>query len=203
MPKGFTEREKELIREALLEKGREIFERYGLKKTNIEDLTQAVGISKGAFYLFYESKEALFMDILEGFERDFRGKIFDAVYESNLSSREKLTRVLREALMMWDSYPLLRSFSREEYDFLQRKLPQERVEEHLRMDNSFVENFISKWNQNGQLIPHDPVVVAGLMKALFFVSLHKEDFGSDAYPGTMELLIQIVVNYLIPGETDS
>jgi AcrR family transcriptional regulator len=65
MPKGFTERGKALIHASFLEQGRELFATYGLRKTAIEDLTKAVGISKGAFYLFFESKEQLFFELLE------------------------------------------------------------------------------------------------------------------------------------------
>ncbi len=65
MPKGFTEYEKELIRKRLLEQGQRLFSAYGLKKTNIEEIAKAAGISKGAFYNFYESKEALFMEVIE------------------------------------------------------------------------------------------------------------------------------------------
>ena len=67
MPKAFTEQEKELIRKRLLEQGYKQFSAYGLRKTNIEEVASACGISKGAFYLFYPSKEALFMDVVERF----------------------------------------------------------------------------------------------------------------------------------------
>ena len=37
------------------------------------------GISKGAFYLFYESKEALFMEVVEMVEKRFRQEMLAAV----------------------------------------------------------------------------------------------------------------------------
>lgn len=49
MPRHFTEEEKELIRGRLLDVGLEMFERYGLDKTNIEGLTREAGISKASF----------------------------------------------------------------------------------------------------------------------------------------------------------
>ena len=52
MARGFTEREKEIIRNDLINTGRELFGTYGLKKTSIEDLTKAVGIAQGSFYTF-------------------------------------------------------------------------------------------------------------------------------------------------------
>ncbi|CAA9254321.1 MAG: hypothetical protein AVDCRST_MAG93-1895, partial [uncultured Chloroflexia bacterium] len=39
MPRGFSEREKERIRSGLIDQGREFLTTYGIKKTNIEDLT--------------------------------------------------------------------------------------------------------------------------------------------------------------------
>ncbi|MBN2550474.1 MAG: helix-turn-helix transcriptional regulator, partial [Anaerolineales bacterium] len=60
MPKGFSDQEKEIIRARLLEQGQRLFSAHGLKKTNIDELAAAAGISKGAFYLFFASKEACF-----------------------------------------------------------------------------------------------------------------------------------------------
>ena len=55
MPKGFTGREKELIRARLIKEGYKQFSAHGLKKTSIEELAEAAKISKGAFFLFFES----------------------------------------------------------------------------------------------------------------------------------------------------
>ena len=79
MPKGFTEHEKELIGKRLLEQGYRQFSAYGLKKTNIEEIAEAAGISKGAFYNFYESKEALFMDVIELAEIRFRQEMLAVI----------------------------------------------------------------------------------------------------------------------------
>jgi AcrR family transcriptional regulator len=57
MPRGFSDREKELIHDSLLMKGRELFINYGLKKTSIADLCREAGIALGSFYIFYSSKE--------------------------------------------------------------------------------------------------------------------------------------------------
>lgn len=64
MPKGFSEQEKERIKESLLDVCRRSWSRFGYKKTSVDELCAQTGISKGAFYLFFESKEALFCDVL-------------------------------------------------------------------------------------------------------------------------------------------
>ena len=52
MPKAFGAHEKELINARLLEHGYELFSQYGLKKTSIEELAVASGISKAALLYF-------------------------------------------------------------------------------------------------------------------------------------------------------
>jgi AcrR family transcriptional regulator len=74
MPKPFSEQEKQMIQQRLLEKGHEFFCKHGLKKVNVEELAKAANISKGAFYQFFESKEALFMDIVEETEKRYRSQ---------------------------------------------------------------------------------------------------------------------------------
>src|SRR5512138_1495129 len=123
------------------EKGKTLFEKQGLKKTSVDELTEAVGISKGAFYLFYESKEELFLEILEELEIDFRAKIFDFSINPKEGARALLARLLKSALLTWDRYPLLKSFGMSDYEFLARKLPAERIQAHANRDNEFVNDF--------------------------------------------------------------
>lgn len=64
MARSFTEREKENIKRSLQDACKQSWTQYGYKKTSVDDLCKQVGISKGAFYLFFESKESLFCEVL-------------------------------------------------------------------------------------------------------------------------------------------
>ena len=64
MARSFTEREKENIKRRLRKACKQSWTQYGYKKTSVDDLCKQAGISKGAFYLFFESKEALFCEVL-------------------------------------------------------------------------------------------------------------------------------------------
>lgn len=64
MARGFTEQEKLNIRTKLLAECEKSWAKHGYKKTSLDELCAKVGISKGAFYLFFESKEALFSETL-------------------------------------------------------------------------------------------------------------------------------------------
>ena len=51
---------------ALLKETRHCAVTLGMKKTSVDQLTKAVGIAKGSFYKFYESKEMLFFAVFGG-----------------------------------------------------------------------------------------------------------------------------------------
>ena len=64
MPIAFSDEEKMQIRERLLAAAEEIAATSAYKDIKVEALTTIAGISKGAFYKFYESKEQLFFEML-------------------------------------------------------------------------------------------------------------------------------------------
>lgn len=65
MPKGFTYEEKEIITEKLMKECKLNWQKFGYKKTSIDTLCQDIGISKGSFYSFFDSKEALFYQVFK------------------------------------------------------------------------------------------------------------------------------------------
>lgn len=197
MPRAFTERERATIRQQLMEVGREHLQTYGIRKTNVEDLTRAVGISKGAFYTFFPSKEELFLEVLEQAEVEMREKILAYTLQMDKSARENFRQLLRDAFAVWEENSFLHNFDQEDMALLLRRIPQERVMEHIERDDSFVDQVVETWQSQGVRFTKNPHAISGLMKALFFVSLHRDDFGQDIYPETMDLLFELVTDYLV------
>ena len=197
MPRGFSEREKERIRSGLIDQGREFLTTYGIKKTNIEDLTGAVGISKGAFYLFYASKEELFFEILGQWEDEYHADLLGAAVQTGVASRQQVKDFLRMALSVWRTHPLFTRFDPEEYEHLLRKLPEDKVEAALRKDEVFVGKLLGKWRDYGVAIDCDPGIFLGLMRALFFISLHEQDLVRDTYPEVIELFIDSIAQRIV------
>lgn len=58
-------------RAALVAAARREFVRVGIQRARIEDITHACGLSKGAFYLHFESKEALFRELVLALQERF------------------------------------------------------------------------------------------------------------------------------------
>lgn len=65
MPTAFTDEEMERIRKELIHTGIRLSKELGLQKMSVEKLTEAVGIAKGSFYLFFGSKEDFILTIVD------------------------------------------------------------------------------------------------------------------------------------------
>jgi len=199
MPKAFSDHEKETIRQQLREAGQRLFAVHGLKKTSVDDLTQATGISKGAFYLFYDSKEELLMEILEQIEVTMQTAILEFALQPEHNARANVRTLLTNLLVLWDEYPLLKQFGQEEYRLLVRKLPPARVQRHVDQDERFVRHFAEKFHREGIPMRIAPYLVANLFKSLFFVSLHRDELGNAAYAETMSVLVDLIAGYMTAG----
>ena len=201
MPRGFSEQEKERIREGLLEQGRTFLSTYGIRRTNVEDLTRSVGISKGAFYLFYGSKEELFYEVLSRWEDEYHAELLGAAVRPGVAPREQVEEFLRVAFSVWKVHPLFTRFDPAEYEHLLRRLPEDKVEANLRKDEVFVGRLLDLWCENSVELDCDPDLFFGLMPALFFVSLHEEEVGRDAYPAVIEFFVSSIAGQVVRERT--
>jgi AcrR family transcriptional regulator len=73
--------------------GKKHFQRYGLRKTNVEELARAAGIAKGTFYHFFASKEDLCMEIFDR-EETIIAKEVEAILSQHLDAAEVFRAVL-------------------------------------------------------------------------------------------------------------
>lgn len=62
MSRSFAEHEKKMIQEKLIQSCEACWNRFGYRKTSVSQICEMAGISTGAFYLFYSSKELLFVE---------------------------------------------------------------------------------------------------------------------------------------------
>src|SRR4051812_9103962 len=196
MPRGFTELEKNTIQERLLKAGRERFARYGLRKTNVEELTRAAGISKGAFYLFYDSKEALYFHVMAHVVAEIQANMLEAVRGSGELSAESFKQFLHTALAILQTHPFFAHASGEDYQSLLGKIPQEQIQEGIRADEAYVALLIEAWREKGLEIDYPPRIVSALLRSLVFISLHRDDYEPSVYEETMDLLVDMVAERL-------
>ncbi len=196
MPRAFSEQERTAIRGQLREAGQRLFETQGLRKTSVDEIVRAAGISKGAFYLFYDSKESLCLDVLERIEVELRDRVLEQALTKKGDARRRVATVLRGFLSSWKAYPLLRHFDQADYAYLVRKLPPEQVQAHAARDDAFIEMFTSKLKREGLTVKAPPRVVVNLLRSLFWVSLHHEELGEPDFEETMGILTDLIAGQI-------
>ena len=77
-------------RKAIREQAFALFGRYGYEGVSIGDIARAAGLSKGALYWHYDSKQALYLDCQQQLYALFNGYIFDPMR----TERDGVTRIL-------------------------------------------------------------------------------------------------------------
>ena len=95
-----------------------------------------------------------------------------------------------------DSFPILKNFDREEYDYLVRKIPAERVQQHLQSDDAFMAEFVQRIERDGTTVSASPVLIGNLTKGLFFLNLHRDDLEDIDYQEMMDVIIHLVAGYI-------
>ncbi|KPD10050.1 TetR family transcriptional regulator [Aneurinibacillus migulanus] len=195
MPK-FTEQEKENIRRAILIKGKELFIKYGLAKTSIDNIVLACGIGKGTFYKFFSSKEELYYEILKN-EEEVRETVLNELFRENLSAKELLVSFFHTSFQLVEENPFLqRVFQDGEHERLVRKLPKHIVEEFSKDYTERGIQAVTILMERGILSKEDPEVIVGIMQAIMRIRLYKEKIGNDLFPKVMDKIIEYVAEGL-------
>jgi AcrR family transcriptional regulator len=198
MARAFSEYERENIRRKLIAEGRKKFAAFGLKKTGIDDLVQAAGISKGSFYAFFGSKEELYLEVIEAEESSFRETVMARVAECGPANPLK-TFILEGLKIMGTNSLIQQVLRRDGLEQVLRAVPPAQLARHLRADEDWMREVVVEWQKQGLIADVDPGAVVGAIVFLITSTLHKDVLGGDSYPEAMNLLVDLVVSGLTPG----
>jgi TetR/AcrR family transcriptional regulator, transcriptional repressor for nem operon len=91
MEKGQREIQSQQTRARIIAEATGLFVRKGYGSTSIADLSEAVGVTKGALYHHFENKEAIFYAVIDDIRRTWR----DVVAREVVGSRDALERLER------------------------------------------------------------------------------------------------------------
>ncbi|PKL67242.1 MAG: hypothetical protein CVV28_07540 [Methanobacteriales archaeon HGW-Methanobacteriales-1] len=202
MPRPWSEKEKEVIKKSLLKEGRNLFEKYGLQKTTLDEIVSASNISKGSFYLFYKSKEELYFDVLEEVEHEFKEKMFENMFRPGRNRRECFKAFLNKMVELLTTMPLYKEITSSNYELLLRKLPEKTLNEHLQRDQEDISKYFNYWMEQGWMKRVDMESLNGLLLSMIHFIIHRDDFQGENFEASMELWIEVLSSYLIIEENE-
>ena len=123
MPKIYTELEKNNINNSLISYAEHALKTRGVKATSIDDIVNEVGIAKGSFYLFYNSKEELFFSAVVNFrkEMDLRlNELLLSLDENHIV--RSVTEIFTDLMFELYDRGIYRFYDKAEYSLITRKI---------------------------------------------------------------------------------
>ena len=193
MATAFTTEEKEAIRKKLHEVARECLQRYGVKKTTVDQMAAMVDISKGSFYNFYSSKEMLFFKVLEEYQIDVMNRLTEQLGMETKIDTNRLVQLLYDFYQDFRYSFMYTIFKNHEMELLVRKLPKEAITNHHLIDDRMVKKIVSRINIKENVSVE---IVSALFRTIAMTILHIEEIGEKQFDTTLKLVIQGVVEQI-------
>ncbi|ABN45151.1 Transcriptional regulator, TetR/AcrR family, putative [Streptococcus sanguinis SK36] len=193
MATAFTSEEKEVIRKKLHKVAKECLQRYGVKKTTVDQMAALADISKGSFYNFYSSKEMLFFAVLEEYQIDVMNRLTEQLGMEVKIDTNRLVQLLYDFYQDFRYSFMYTIFKNHEMELLLRKLPKEAITNHHLIDDRMVKKIVSRINIRENVSVE---IVSALFRTIAMTILHIEEIGEKQFDTTLKLVIQGVVEQI-------
>ena len=193
MATAFTAEEKEVIRKKLHKVAKECLQRYGVKKTTVDQMAPMVDISKGSFYNFYSSKEMLFFTVLEEYQIDVMNRLTEQLGMETKIDTNRLVQLLYDFYQDFRYSFMYTIFKNHEMELLIRKLPKEAITNHHLIDDRMVKEIVSRINIRENVSVE---IVSALFRTIAMTILHIEEIGEEQFDIALKFVIQGIVEQI-------
>ena len=193
MATAFTTEEKEIIRKKLHKVAKECLQRYGVKKTTVDQMAAMVDISKGSFYNFYSSKEMLFFAVLEEYQIDVMDRLTEQLDMEAKIDTNRLVQLLYDFYQDFRYSFVYTIFKNYEMELLVRKLPKEVITNHHLIDDRMVKEIVSRINIRENVSVE---IVSALFRTIAMTILHIEEIGEEQFDIALKFVIQGIVEQI-------
>ncbi len=185
MATAFTPEECARITERLKDAALACLPTVGMRHTTVDELAREAGISKGAFYRFFESKEHLFLRMLERMQDEMYGgaeRILEMHTELPLPQRARLA--ICEVFRVAQKHAAI-SFIRDDVPLIIRRLPQEEVRRHYVSDEERLKRMLAREHVR---LKTDPETACTMVRVLLMSLTFKQEIGQ-AFDDAVRLMI--------------
>ncbi len=192
MPKHFSPAEKEEIRNNLILASKKLFTQYGFSKTTITDITQEAKIGKGTFYLFFDTKGDIFVEVYteEWIE------VSNLMKDKFLHKQGKLSDLIADYIYDNQKHlfnqPLLSIvYNREALNAITDKGAHTKLAQFAKLSNEKLKTIVNSWIEANHLnMSLAPEIIVGMMSCLSFLNFHREAIIGVDYDEIVKHLIE-------------
>ncbi len=181
-----------------------LFSEKGFKEANMPDIARAAGLATGTVYLYYPSKESLFMDIYIDENVDLKKKIYSEV-DMNGDPAVVVQEIFRKNIAGMNENPILREwFNKDVFSKIEKKFKEDEGLEKLDFLYEGYFDMVKRWQEEGKIrsdIEHD--MVMALFTAVILIDTHKEEIGVEYFPQLQGYLMDFLMEGLKPPSVSS
>lgn len=202
MAVAFTEAERARITACLIDTAERLFGAQGLKKTSLEELVAPAGIAKGSFYAFFDSKEALYKEVMIR-----RAPLIGKKLKRALSAApnvEALAELMRQTATVLTTDPFYRRLMThpDELASVRRRVGAEEVARVTPYVVTPLLDFVTSGQRDGVIVDDiEPEVLVGVLRTVGLIVMNRELFG-DGYEQVLQATIHTLARGLITSNGD-
>ncbi len=156
------------MRSTIIKAAKELFAKFGYKKTTMEDIAIALRKGKSSLYYYFKNKEEIFQAVVESEEEVLFSKLNEIV-QSSVEPRAKFTDYVMtrmETILKLDNYiKAMKDEMQASYEFMNRLKSHSEKQEALLLTRIFEEGTSSNTFQIKN-IPMAAVAIATSLKGL-------------------------------------
>lgn len=191
MPTAFTEEESERIKQELILAGIRLSKELGLQKMSVEKLTAAVGIAKGSFYIFFDSKEDFILEIA-----NYTGEETQKLLLSKLNGRKQMSA--HEFIEFFDKYlhsdfDVMSGLTVNDFLWLQKHIKKQ-VLFNPNIQIKTAELWLSLIDDVQEGV--DVGTFVNLIKSIYAIREHRDTMVTDSIENSIRVLLQTIEIYI-------
>lgn len=186
MATAFSEKEREQIKINLNNAAQECLGKFGVKKTTVDQLVQMAGISKGAFYIFYPSKEVLFFMVFEEYQKSIMEEVFNKLNQIDNINILEFSELIYGLYQKVRQSFIMNVVQNQELEYLMRKIPDEYIFNHHSFDEILAKKLLAHLRIKKGI---EAGVITASLRAIFMNMLHVKEIGEKDFDKVLKLLI--------------
>ena len=188
MPKIFSEEDRDILYEKMLDVGLQLLEKKQYKHISIEEVAREVGVAKGTFYSFFKSKELFFYEVMQRIKERNREPL--RALPENASVKEISECLFYRYMHVKTVYDY---FLPEEIKQIVRRLPdgdnQNDSEQFAREKCGHIKGCKGK-----------PEVIVSMFNILGIASANRQIMEPAGYEGALKQYCRALAEYIVNGE---
>ena len=174
---------------------RELFYKQGFKETNVSDIAKSAQIGVGTFYNYYASKEQIFFEINMKENEILKKRLIKSINTDD-DPVTLVTKIVTQNLSAMNDNPILKEWNNIELaDKLEQYFYEHGgIESINKVVKNIAKDLIHKWKSEDKIRTDlDDDFMLSLLKAVYYVDIHKRDIGVHHFPQLVRYLVEFIM----------